>query len=1685
MSGLPNHIPERMNPDMKRLKLLAAVALLGIPLAACEEATPPPPVGSIVGTVSIEGTGIDGVSVNLSNGNSTTTAGGGSYRFDNVEGGAYTVTISGFPSDATFDATSAAATISSAGQSVTLNFSGAYIRTASVMGSVTVENMGLPGVTVTLTGVSGATATTDDSGQYAFTGLRMGSYSVEISGFDSDEIGFSSTAASVSVGVGESKIVSFDGTYLRTAGIMGRVSVEGDGLEGVTVSLAGGPDNADMTTMTDAAGQYSFAKLRAGDYAVGISGYDTDDYEFEVTSQNVTVALGETANVPFEGVLLRTSGISGRVSVEGMGLDSIAVTLSMADAEDMTAMTDAGGLYAFAGLAAGDYTVAITVESNAYVFETMSKDVTVGDDETAVVNFDGMHARTASVSGRLFIDELMKNDMHDEGENLLPHAGVPVVLVGPGVSDQMPSATDSTGAYSFMGLRAGIYQLVVPVTGPLGDFAYGGSATGYEVDLGVGEAHTQHIPIDITHTTVHFSVMLKSGELTGDALPDAIVTLHSDAAGNTAVGTDTTDAEGMASIRVARAGTSGNTVHAGISAEGYSGPEGMQAVTWDPQMTMTAASNDGDIVNLNVDVTVSGATRMTEYGGGKALAGWAVSVMMGDEAVEGAPEALDADGMAAFETTVASVPATYTFSVADDQDNKMDGGEKYEGTDVEYTHDGLSLAGTMDAGMMEVTYTTQTLKVYVHHERDQVEGYTGNVLGGDVRMSGRLDVDVRYIDANGRSRAFPSAVKIKKTDSKGVVTFTGVPADHDVIVQADEVADSNVMVLDPDELAAYTDMEANGIMGGAFGDMGGFHHTVELCPLMRTDPTAQDHGECGSFGFVNTYTVNGLFWKKSVAKKGDDFEEKDPDFSDAGTVSLAPVEGKNLAGEDESANILTKPSKTGKTDNHAFAFEDIASGVYKLSVPDGWRARMGGKGAEAMLGNALNPLAGDLSIDVTPTTATLYGRVNGSDGFGSDSVTVTANGVSTMTDNFGRYILEGIATGTRTINEVKQTGKIFVEASRAGYDDSDLMILEFAANSVTRHDFAIAGTAESATVSGTVTAFGSDTPIAGVEIRVNGGAPMNKNAKSKSSEPKNDIYVTGADGTYTIRVEATAVGETSRISAHKDGFTFSPTHLDLSTPKGSAVSGINFHGVAHSTIRGRVQAPGGGPLTGVAVTATGDNGSDADTTGTSGTFSLSVPAGTYTVAASKDGYTFICPGEPASCSVAIGLGQTVSFGDFKSTKDPDAPSTDATLSALSLSDGALNPAFSSADTMYTANVGVDTDTITVTATAKDADADTVVITPADADTVKAGHQVALEIGDDNEITVAVTAEDGTTTKRYHVTVTRSDGHIAPSAPLSLTVTPGDQQAVLAWGAPRQIGSSAITGYAWEASAPGYLTLSSGTTNLANDASTVTVTGLTNGVTYTFSVYAINQKGDPAVDVRGPAATATGKAQPAITLTLSGTTLTEGDTAQASRSVTASVALSNTSIEAVTVTVAEIVNADNGAQLTITDASIMVPSGQTAGTDSASITAIDDVVAETGVNGHVRATSTGATMSDSLQIDITDNDTAPTAPTTVTATQVGSTDVHELTWTFTNNQWGTATAGRKFQYRVKTSAFEETDADRALWTDAPGGALARAVELTLAAPASGAADIVYSIEVRGVSAAGDGAAGTASVTRSAS
>ena len=553
---------------MNRLKLLTMATLMALTLTACDEGTPPPvdvpppppSVGTISGTVTIDGTGATGITATLSSGATTATGAGGTFSFAGVEAGSYTVTISGYPADAAFPSATQAATIASDGQTVQLNFAGEYIRSSSVVGSVVAADpmmMGsdsngdmlelrpelellpdmLDGITVTLEGENTmAEPQSTMEGGFAFTGLRAGSYTVTISGFPED-VKFDEASMTVEVGVGEVGMAEFEGAYIRTAAVEGRVIIEGEGLAGVTVTLTGGPGNDSYTKLTGDNGEYAFTELRPGDYQVNISGYDPDDYEFASSSHDVSVELDETETVSFSGVLLRTSGISGRVSVEGLGLADVAVTLS--GAADDTTMTDASGQYAFAGLAAGDYSVSIAVEDAAYVFDSMSSDVTVGDDESAIANFEGAHATTASVSGMLFIDELDKNDMHDEGEHAVAQAGVPVALVGPGVNEQRLSATNAEGQFMFSDLRAGPYQLVVPIGAQVAaalaaaDLAYGGSPTGYAFDLAVGEARTQAVPFDITHTTVNFTVSLKSGEETGDALPGATVTLYSDAAGET------------------------------------------------------------------------------------------------------------------------------------------------------------------------------------------------------------------------------------------------------------------------------------------------------------------------------------------------------------------------------------------------------------------------------------------------------------------------------------------------------------------------------------------------------------------------------------------------------------------------------------------------------------------------------------------------------------------------------------------------------------------------------------------------------------------------------------------------------------------------------------------------------------------------------------------------------------------------------------------------------------------------------------------------------------------------------------------------------------------------------------------------------------------------------------------------
>jgi|GEM_PF-641641 len=118
-------------------------------------------------------------------------------------------------------------------------------------------------------------------------------------------------------------------------------------------------------------------------------------------------------------------------------------------------------------------------------------------------------------------------------------------------------------------------------------------------------------------------------------------------------------------------------------------------------------------------------------------------------------------------------------------------------------------------------------------------------------------------------------------------------------------------------------------------------------------------------------------------------------------------------------------------------------------------------------------------------------------------------------------------------------------------------------------------------------------------------------------------------------------------------------------------------------------------------------------------------------------------------------------------------SSNSNLSGLVLNAGTLAPAFTSATTGYTTSVSNVTTSLTVTPTVAQANA-TVKVNGTTVVSGMASSALPLAVGD-NSITILVTAQDGTTTKTYTVTVTRAVSTapvIAVEQPAGTSVTSG-------------------------------------------------------------------------------------------------------------------------------------------------------------------------------------------------------------------------------------------------------------------------------------------------------------------------
>ena len=808
--------------------------------------------------------------------------------------------------------------------------------------------------------MSDAETTTDESGQYSFTGLRAGTYSVEISGFDAGEIGFSSTSGAATVGVGESKVVSFDGTYLRTAGIQGQVSVDGEGLQGVTVTLMG--QGEETTDVTDAGGLYSFAKLRSGTYQIAISGYDTDDYEFQVTSETVTVATGETANVPFEGTLLRTAGIAGRVSVEGMGLDGVTVTL--AGAAEATTESSNGGQYAFAGLAAGTYVVSIANPNDvAYSFETTSTNVELMDDQSAIVNFDGTHTRTASVTGMMYLDEAPQDKMYTANEPALAHAGIPVALQGPGINDVAVGVTMDDGSFAFEELAAGAYRVLVNMTDEVAaaidtaGFAFAGDLTGTIVNVEAGGNAQVNFPFRITTQTLVAGARMGNEEEVGAPVAGVELALYANADMTGMLGEATTDDMGMAKFDFARADNTGptgndNIVFLKVKSTGHDAlvvsENDFTEVSYAATDRVSSAPAAARLVNVMANFQFWVKSNADARGGDMGLGGWSTEVYMGDpEADDAMPlmmvdedgdtvnatmptddgeDNMDDLGKGTFSYMVdpADLPATFSVLVAEEQSS-----ETYETSDaLMFTHTGLvhpeaNTAEMNDLGPIHVTWTTQTLTVGVYREVDDEPGFSDYraPMGGDdypdAAVAAEMMVELLTRDSRNRLRRYDMwdddgdaktdpVDAIQDLGKNGMASFANLPAGVEFTARL-HPGDDRMLVgaTDIGDVEAFGDDLDLGMSMGSFGEASGAGPEVKLCSV------STDMKKCATWAYQwTTGSVSG-----SVAGPG------------GASVTLAA--------ETSAMDRSTKTGADSKKDGYRmFAINDIQDGEYTLSTPN-------------------------------------------------------------------------------------------------------------------------------------------------------------------------------------------------------------------------------------------------------------------------------------------------------------------------------------------------------------------------------------------------------------------------------------------------------------------------------------------------------------------------------------------------------------------------------------------------------------------------------------------------------------------------------------------------------------------------------------------------------------------------------
>lgn len=384
--------------------------------------------------------------------------------------------------------------------------------------SYTAGEEGFNGVTVNLVNEAGAvaaTTTTDADGNYSFTGLNAGTYTVKVVK-DGELANLTQTedpdgtkdnaSGAITLNTDNPVRENVNFGYVKKHAISGNIYLDenrdktknGDdlNLSGVTVTLVDGSGNVVATTTTDASGNYNFLGLADGTYTVKVdttgklAGLEqTEDPSGAKNSQSTPITFTrndpDVTNVNFG--YAKDYSIAGNVYRDSNRSESKdasetvfqGVTVNLVDASGnvvATTTTDADGNYSFSKLPAGDYTVKVVkdgaikdmdqTEDPDGTKDNASGKISIGADNPTQTGVNFGYNPNNTIKGSVYRDDNRSSSRDGSEEG---YQGQTVQLLDQDGNVVATTTTAADGSYSFEHLPDGTYSVKAVKDGALTD----------------------------------------------------------------------------------------------------------------------------------------------------------------------------------------------------------------------------------------------------------------------------------------------------------------------------------------------------------------------------------------------------------------------------------------------------------------------------------------------------------------------------------------------------------------------------------------------------------------------------------------------------------------------------------------------------------------------------------------------------------------------------------------------------------------------------------------------------------------------------------------------------------------------------------------------------------------------------------------------------------------------------------------------------------------------------------------------------------------------------------------------------------------------------------------------------------------------------------------------------------------